>query len=436
MIPYTKHSLVVASLLLVACDPGGANRDSLPGAGIGTLGGGSTGDASDDPSGSNPDTTGISGGGGSEGGGDTSGGGDDAPKFDLGGGGSEGTGGAGLGCDSAQDEDRDMDGWSKAQGDCNDCDANVNPGAIEVEVTEPNEDGVIPDPADEDCDGFVDNVPEPCDGMVAIDDADPYNAAGAIGLCDAAEGPDDYGIVSANWVRADGTVIAAGGSVQHGILPGFGPNVAAREGSSVLGISSGAARIPGQSGACGSLTCNGSGAGTPPAGFPQDVPSCPGLSNINDDYALEVTLRAPTNATGFQFDFDFYSFEYPEWVCTEYNDQFIALVSPPPEDSISGNISFDTLGNPVSVNIAFFDVCSGCALGTSELQGTGFDTWDDAGATSWLTTTSPIEGGTEFTIRFAIWDTGDSAWDSTVLIDNFQWIADGGTVDVGTNPAG
>ena len=104
--------------------------------------------------------------------------------------------------------------------------------------------------------------------------------------------------------------------------------------------------------------------------------------------------------------------------------------------SIDGNISFDAMGNPVSVNIAFFDVCSGCALGTSELQGTGFDTWDDAGATSWLTTTSPIEGGTEFTIRFAIWDTGDAAWDSTVLIDNFRWIADGGTVDVGTTPAG
>ena len=29
--------------------------------------------------------------------------------------------------------------------------------------------------------------------------------------------------------------------------------------------------------------------------------------------------------------------------------------------------------NPVSVNIAFFRVCQGCALGTNELNGTGFD---------------------------------------------------------------
>lgn len=90
----------------------------------------------------------------------------------------------------------------------------------------------------------------------------------------------------------------------------------------------------------------------------------------------------------------------------------------------------------MSVNIAFFEVCSGCPLGTAELQGTGFDLWNDAGATSWLETTAPVQGGETFTIRFAIWHTGDAAWDSTVLIDGFEWIADGGTVDVGTQPAG
>ena len=328
-----------------------------------------------------------------------------------------------------------MDGWSKTDGDCNDCDANVNPGAIEVVVTEPGKDGVIPDPADEDCDGNVDNVPPPCDGALAFDDTDPYNAAAAIGLCTTAEGPTDHGIVSANWVRANGTVVA-GGSVQHGMLAGFGPNVLPREGGNVLGLSSGAARMPSQAGFCGGISCNGTGPGTAPPGFPQDVPACDGGQNILDDYALELTLRAPSNATGFQFDFDFYSYEYPEWVCTEYNDQFIALVSPAPEGSIDGNISFDAMGNPVSVNIAFFDVCDGCALGTAELSGTGFDQFNDSGATSWLSTTSPVEGGAEFTIRFALWDTGDANYDSTVLIDNFRWIADGGTVDVGTNPAG
>lgn len=166
------------------------------------------------------------------------------------------------------------------------------------------------------------------------------------------------------------------------------------------------------------------------------MPACPGSLAINDDIALEVTLRAPSNATGYSYNFDFYSFEYPEWVCTSYNDQYIALVDPAPVGSINGNISFDSLANPVSVNVAFFEVCAGCNLGTAELQGTGFDTWDDAGATSWLVTTAPVGPMEEITIRFTIWDTGDAAWDSTVLLDNFRWIADGGTVDVGTTPEG
>jgi hypothetical protein len=166
------------------------------------------------------------------------------------------------------------------------------------------------------------------------------------------------------------------------------------------------------------------------------VPNCPGLQNINDDVGLELKLRAPTNATGYAFLFKFYSFEYPEYICTEWNDQFITLVNPPPPDSLNGNISFDKQANPVSVNVAFFDVCPGCPLGDAELAGTGFDgsAGDEGGATAWLETTAPIGAGEEFTIRFAIWDTGDQYLDSTVLVDRFQWIANGGTVVVGTDP--
>jgi hypothetical protein len=267
------------------------------------------------------------------------------------------------------------------------------------------------------------------------DDDDPLNAAAAIGLCKIAAGDEDWGVISAQYVRANGAAVA-GADLQYGIKDEWGPNVDVQEGENMLVLSSGHARMPSDPGSCNSLTCYGSGGGVAPAGFPQDVPACPGSAFINDDIALEVTLRAPSNATGYSYNFDFYSFEYPEWVCTSYNDQYIALVNPPPVGSINGNISFDSNSNPVSVNIAFFEVCSGCPLGTGELSGTGFDTWDDAGATSWLVTTAPVEPMQEITITFAIWDTGDAAWDSTVLIDNFQWIADGGTVDVGTEPEG
>ena len=344
------------------------------------------------------------------------------------GGGQTGTG-TGPTCQSAPDEDKDQDGFSVSQGDCNDCDPNVNPGALEV----PTEMGK--DASDEDCDGMVDNVaPASCDDGIALGDTDPKNGARAIDLCQFINpGDPKWGVLQAAYVRADGSSAIPPLALQYGIMDSFGPNVHVQGGKRMLALSSGNARTEVQPGACGGLSCYNNAPGTAPAGFPQDVPNCPGSMSINDDVALQLKIRSPKNATGYSFNFKFYSFEYPEWVCTSFNDQFISLVEPAPMGSISGNVSFDKQNNPVSVNVAFFDVCDGCPLGSSEMDGTGFNVWDDAGGTGWLQTTAPVKGGDEITIRYAIWDTGDQAWDSTALVDNFQWIANGGTVVVGTD---
>jgi len=341
--------------------------------------------------------------------------------------GATGTGSTGSGgptCQTAPDVDDDGDGFSEAAGDCNDCDANVSPGSIEVlaDPADPNA-----KPADEDCDGTVDNVLASCDGNIALDSPNPMDGAKAIGLCQqTSAGEKKWGVLESLYVRVDGT--GTGASLQNGIMSDFGPNVNVQEGSRMLVLSTGHARLPGQPGSCGSLSCSNNVGVTPPPGFPQDVPNCPGETNVNDDFGLQVKVRSPKNATGYKFNFKFYSFEYPEYVCTAYNDQFIALVSPQPTGSINGNISFDSMTNPVSVNVAFFNGLP------ADLIGTGFDIWNSAGCTTWLQTQAPIKGGDEVQIRFAIWDTGDSAWDSTVLIDNFQWVANGGTVVVGTDP--
>ncbi len=347
-------------------------------------------------------------------------------------GGPGGPDGSTQGCATGPDDDQDLDGFTAAQGDCNDCDANVNPGAIEV-IAVADADGGVPPSVDEDCDGMADNVAPTCDDTLALADGDPMHAANAIDLCQKATTADKkWGVLEAKYVRANGTPFNPG--LQVGLQDSFGPNVNTQGGKRLLAISSGHARTPSQSGSCGSLECDSNYGGTAPPGFPQDVPGCDGDSEINDDVGFEVKLRSPKNATGYSFNFFFYSFEYPEYVCTSWNDQFIALVNPPPAGSVNGNISFDSKTNPVSINIAFFSVCQGCALGTSALQGTGFDTWNNAGGTGWLKTQAPVKGGDEFSIRFAIWDTGDQAYDSTTLIDNFQWIANGGTVSVITDP--
>jgi hypothetical protein len=365
------------------------------------------------------------------------------------------------------DDDMDKDGWTPNQGDCNDCDPNVNPGAIDV--LHPN-DGGAPTWGDEDCSGVPGDNAMPCDQGLALDDVVAADAAKAIELCATATTSDrKYGVLSAAYVRADGTAFATPG-LQVGIESMWGTNVAAQGGQNMLAMSSGYSRTVGQPGACNGISCQSNATATAPTGFPQDDPACPPTKAIADDVALELQIRVPTNATGYAFNFKFYSFEFPDWVCdtSGYNDQFVALVLPPPTGayvptgSTFGNVSFDSNNHPVSVNMGFFDVCdptspsrfashciSGggtcpalpspyCPLGVGDLAGTGFDVWHStvgpAGATRWLKTQAPAQPGSIITVRFAIWDAGNIEFDSTVLVDNFQWIANGGTVAVGTAP--
>jgi hypothetical protein len=219
--------------------------------------------------------------------------------------------------------------------------------------------------------------------------------------------------------------------MSHGLLPTFGPNVNPREGSNMLALSGGTARRPTDAGFQSPGGADMGTTGSTPPGFPIDSPACSVQTatdtTTNDPAALELVVRTPSNANELLFDFNFYTFEFPVYVCSVYNDFFVALVNPPPANAQFGNVSFDSQGNPVSVNNGFLEVCSPqnaggknfpCALGTGQLQGTGFE---DHAATGWLNTAAPVPPGKEITIRFAIWDMGDHILDSTVLIDNFTW---------------
>ena len=170
---------------------------------------------------------------------------------------------------------------------------------------------------------------------------------------------------------------------------------------------------------------------------------CPEGSGANDSVMLRVQLKVPEFAHAFSFDFRFFSQEYWRWTCTRFNDFFIAMLESEwtPENGGSGipedkNISFDSNGNYISVNShQFFTVCRpkeceesdtyyDCPDGTSALSGTGY-TASEAGATRWLTTTSPVVPEETITLRFIIWDTSDANFDSLVLLDNFRWHGEG-----------
>ena len=171
-------------------------------------------------------------------------------------------------------------------------------------------------------DGKGDTDPETCDTGLALDSANPVDAARAIDICKLSSGPTDWGLVSADWVMADGAAAVSDPdyTLGHGLLSGFGPNVTVRRGDRLLALSSGTARQPTDPGFI-DVANNGFDkgyTGNHPDGFPVAVHSCMGFcptgGESHDVAALEVELRAPANAYAFSFDWKFYSSDYPVYV--------------------------------------------------------------------------------------------------------------------------
>jgi hypothetical protein len=189
-------------------------------------------------------------------------------------------------------------------------------------------------------------------------------------------------------------------------------------------------------------------------GTPPNSPGCPDPSGntANDPVMLTFRIRVPTNAKSFSVNSFFMSAEFPEYVCTPFNDFFVALVDAPvtnnPADkNVAVYIAPDFKRYPISVNLShgtnLFAVCkagpTGCAggvpgnasclAGPSLLTGTDMDTPSGGcgtsnllgGGTGWLTTAGNVASGQIMEIRIAVWDTSDSVFDSLVLLDNWIW---------------
>lgn len=344
-----------------------------------------------------------------------------------------GTTGPKSGCMYQDSTDHDGDGFSFTNGDCNDCDPNTNPGAFDVPKNM----------IDEDCSGTADDEPTGCDSQATLTSTDPFNAVLAIDICrkttETAMGKQrTWGAVGAAFVAPDETTVSSANfDVGHGNLTKLGVNNP-RQGSHMLAISSGTARDPSDPGyqdVGGFDKGYTSGAA---AGFPVAAPACPGVvtGQPHDGVALRVTIRVPTNAQSFSFQENFFSYEFPVYICSTYNDTFVVEMAPKIASLPNGNVAFDQAGNPISVNNSLLQVCDPqnaggknftCPQGSSLLQATGFG-MDTAGqnhaATGWLTTTvniDPTLKGKDITLLFAIWDSGDGILDSTALIDNVTW---------------
>src|SRR5262249_7050126 len=157
-----------------------------------------------------------------------------------------------------------------------------------------------------------------------------------------------FGLVSAQYSNAYGY-----GSLpvegQWGILPRFGSVIRPREGQMLGALSSGFAREfdaldgePMPFYLVDPLEGESYPTGAAPAGFPKAAVGCDQDSMVNDMIDVKLRIKAPPNAHGFKFDFNFHTSEWPRYICTNFNDAFVAYLSAPGfNGGQPDNISFD-----------------------------------------------------------------------------------------------
>lgn len=402
-------------------------------------------------------------------------------------------------CNSAT-TDCDNDGWTVADGDCCDqpgaCGQNpaaVNPGALEL----------VGNKLDDNCNALVDAHDtadtQSCDTGLASDSTNPQDFAKAMGICrTTTEAPapaqKTWGLIDAKLLKADGSALTFTGA--HSLRATFGTHLQPVEGRTLVVLSSGIGsdgtqQNPGPNGGPNSTSVDhGStvniqtcslpyciqdwfNAGNPPLKNAQQLPEAPGCSSgsfggetANDSAMLVLRLRAPTNVRAFSFNGYFLSSEYPEFVCTTFNDQLVALVDTPggvpigAVNPVDKNLmTYSAAGQqwPVGINVAkgtsLFKVCqtqaqnptcwdtdvstASCQNGATELLGTGFEggsfsSCTNGGGTGWLVTSGNVRPGEIVELRVAIWDVGDHILDSLALLDGFKWLqqpAQPGTTD-------
>jgi hypothetical protein len=159
-----------------------------------------------------------------------------------------------------------------------------------------------------------------------------------------------------------------------------------------------------------------------------------GEGNPEDKMWFRFELTAPAiakgdiaDANGYSFDFAMFSAEFPEYVGQSVNDMFIAWQA---SEEYTGNVTFID-GQPLTITAVwpidfqgecdFFD--PDCVGADPHLEGTGYIA--DGGATNWYKAIGGVKPGETFGLAFAIFDMGDSTFDTTALIDNWQWDCEG-----------
>ena len=140
----------------------------------------------------------------------------------------------------------------------------------------------------------------------------------------------------------------------------------------------------------------------------------PNRGDANDPTTLGVSFNVPAGSNCLNFDYKFFSEEFPEFVGSSFNDRFIAELDQTnwiaAGSSSTSPLDFAAKGTQVSINsIGPTAVSSANAAGT---------TYDSASAQ--VTTKTPVTPGAH-TLYLSIFDASDHIYDSAVFVDNLRF---------------
>jgi Ca2+-binding RTX toxin-like protein len=147
-----------------------------------------------------------------------------------------------------------------------------------------------------------------------------------------------------------------------------------------------------------------------------------------DVTVMKIDFNVGATQNCVQFDFKFFSEEFPEFVGSPFNDAFIAEIDVSTWDTVGSeitapdNIAPDPFGDVVSINAS-----GPTSVSTGAAAGTTYDA-----ATNVLGARSPITPGAH-ALYLSIFDQGDNIYDSAVFLDNLRLTTEApGNCDPGT----
>ncbi|HEX2642867.1 MAG TPA: choice-of-anchor L domain-containing protein [Thermoanaerobaculia bacterium] len=154
---------------------------------------------------------------------------------------------------------------------------------------------------------------------------------------------------------------------------------------------------------------------------PEPGADFPPASVGGDQASFTLVLRVPAGESRLSFDFNFLSAEYPDFIGSQFNDTFLAVLSDANGSRViaqaSVNSSFFFPASSSRAGGSGFDIFSQDPEGVDEVFGTGLP---DAGVTDFQSVDVPVTSNGTITLTFSVEDQGDGILDSAIVLDNLQ----------------